>query len=100
MSFTVNRTGDAKIDQVQEDIARAFRDLGAPLDSASIVEGVTLTTASTLVPHRLGRKVRGWIVVRKNASAEVYEGTPVAMTPTKTINLKASATVTVSLLFF
>jgi len=64
-----------------------------------LVEDVILTTSSTAIEHKLGRKPRGYIICKNNATTSVY--TPVASTsPELFENLAASASCTVSIWFF
>jgi hypothetical protein len=57
---------------------------------------VIITTTGLTVPHSLGRTPRGWIVVDKNADANIWR---TAWTST-TISLDSSATVTATILLF
>lgn len=100
-SVTLPRTDDAKTNAViarLESIMQAV--LRAPLDdAAAIVENVVLGTSDVQVPHGLGRPPRGWIVVKANAGETVFSIT-ISSNLAKFINLRASGTVTVSILFF
>ena len=63
-------------------------------------QGVKLSTNDTSVPHGLGRRPKGWFVVRKSGPGDVYEGSD-PRDPNSTINLRVSSgTITVSLIFF
>ena len=42
---------------------------GILLEDLSLVSGIT-----NPIPHRLGRNPRGWLLVAKNANADVWEG--------------------------
>ena len=67
-----------------------------------LIANVALTTSTQLIEHGLQRDFRGWLVVRSNANATVYEGTfsgPASISD-RIIPLKASAAVTVSLWVF
>jgi hypothetical protein len=63
------------------------------------VLNVLLTTATTLVPHQLGKKPIGWIIINKNAQADVWCDTTQTTTADR-IPLRASATVTVDIQFW
>ena len=73
-----------------------------PLFGAQLIEGVALSAAGfTEVKHSLGRNPTGFIVANANASANVYRDSILnELHPEDFIRLKASATVTVSLLVF
>lgn len=60
-----------------------------------IVENVVINTSAS-VEHRLGRTPKGYLVIRKNANAQVWNG---SITDTNIV-LTSSAAVTVTLLIF
>lgn len=71
--------------------------LAIPLLNGHLLAAETITTSSTKINHRLSRPLRGWIVVRKNADARVWEpSTP----DDRYLFLQASATVKVVLWVF
>ena len=75
------------------------------LDSA-IIDGVILedidlvSTGFTSVEHKLGRKPRGYLVIRKSAAQTVYEDVGDYDNRKLFIKLRASGTVTVNLWVF
>lgn len=70
-----------------------------PLLGGILLENITLTTGNNTVNHKLGRNIRGWIVVDKSAASDIYKvGTQPA--PSRNIVLNSSAPVTVSLYVF
>lgn len=69
-----------------------------PLLDGLLVENVTIATTDTNVVHGLGRDFRGWIIVRRDAAADVYEGTQI--NEAQYLTLIASSSVTVSLYVF
>jgi hypothetical protein len=92
-------TTDQILMRLQDAIGESLASLlSVPLLS-QVTVSVSLSTSPTAVAHGLGRPVQGWLVVRKNAAADVYEG-DVSIAPNKTINLVASASVDVTILFF
>ena len=92
------RTQDQDLNRVQDNVSAAFDILsGSTLLGGNIVE-VTLGTGVTEVSHFLPQRFTGWIVVRKNANENVWEGPQI--TPRATVALQASGTVTLSLYIF
>ena len=110
-------SGDNALDRVQGNVAKAID----PVLSVALLDGrlveddvvagalvpITLSTTPKDVAHGLGREYRGWIVVDKNANADVWvdppTGTPlVDPNPDRAlfIRLDASAAVTVKLWVF
>ena len=75
------------------------------LDSA-IIDGVILedidlvSTGFTSVEHKLGRKPRGYLVIRKSAAETVYEDVGDYDNRKLFIKLRASGSVTVNLWVF
>jgi hypothetical protein len=62
-------SGDAATDKALDEIRGAIPDLEA-LDGLRLLENVQLTSGVTArVPHGLGRKPRGWLVVRTDSGA-------------------------------
>jgi hypothetical protein len=61
---------------------------------------VLTTGVDNVVDHGLNRPVTGWIIVDKNASADIYQSTTTNTMPTTSIILNTTSTVTVSILFF
>lgn len=84
---------------MQDNIERAFRQVVTKeILDGRLIQDVVITTASVAVSHGLGRTLVGWVVVDKNANADVWRvGTANADT---LLTLDASATVTVDLWVF
>lgn len=83
-------------DQYQRDARTAIKQLdtvGLRRSTAT----VTLTTSSTNVAHQLGKAPVAWLVVDRNANANVWR---TGAANTDTIPLQASATVTVTIQFW
>jgi hypothetical protein len=88
-----------ELDRVQSNIALYAK----PLSENVMIQGVllkdiALTTSETLVEHKLGTDYQGWIIVDKNANANVYVSSK--NLPKRFLALTATATVTVSIWVF
>ena len=70
------------------------------LNDARISTGIVLGTSDTYVSHGLNRNPTGYIICGSNANAVVYTSSTTNLQPTASIILKASAAVTVNILFF
>jgi hypothetical protein len=96
------RTANDELRQLQDATAVVF----ASLAGRSLIDGVLIKdlafTASVekTVNHFLGREIEGWLVVKKNATADIWDGQATNPTPTRTLRLTASADVTISLWVF
>jgi hypothetical protein len=81
------------------DVDRALDAVRADIPKAALLDGhqldnIVLSTTEFGVAHKLGRTPRGYLVVKRNASATVYGVTAANATY---LYLKASGAVTVSL---
>jgi hypothetical protein len=95
-------TEDPLQQRLQDSIAQSFAQFEKlpQLDSV-IVKNIALSAAvDNAVEHKLGREIIGWQIIRQNANAVVYESPTVNTTPSSFVILRASATCTVTILFF
>lgn len=60
--------------------------------------GIEIVAGDNDIPHKLGRKIQGWVVVDQDATAAFYRKP--SSTPTLTIKLNSSANCTISLYIF
>ncbi len=74
--------------------------LGLPLNSSNLIQGQVLAIGTNQVNHKLGRKLKGWIVTRKTAGASLYDAQNSNQTPSTTLALVSDAIVTVDLIVF
>ena len=77
--------------------------LALPFLDSVFVEGAVINSSESLVAHKLGRKVRGWILASTNTTYRVYD--TIAVTDadlTKFLPLRAigAGATTVSLIIF
>lgn len=94
------RTQDVELSALQDNVVAALRPVeGCPLVTGRLVESVSLTAAASDVAHGLGRRLRGWILVRTNGTAAVYEPS-VSTLPDRFVRLQAAAPVVVTLWVF
>lgn len=84
---------------MQDAVATSLRSVQTPIVDGVLLRDVALTTTSINVPHGLGRRWNGYIVTRRSAAQDVYDGTGTA-DATKEINLRAGGSVTVDLWVF
>jgi hypothetical protein len=74
--------------------------LSSPLGNGLLLQGIVLATGSNTINHGLGRALRGWFVVRSNASATFYDNQDNNRMTNLTLVLVASAPATISLWVF
>ena len=99
------QTTDRIVNQLQDNIAKLLEPTAttvqdSPLLAGKILEKVALTSGSNTIRHTLGRVLKGWFIVRRRASATVYDTQDSNDTPQVTLLLTASANVTVDLYVF
>lgn len=93
-------TPDADLNRLQTSIAQAYDGLvDIPLNAGQLISEVLIGTSPTLVSHKLNREWQGWIVVDRNANAQVWKSTS-QPAPSAAIALQASSAVTVKLFVF
>ena len=95
-------TRDDILNKIQERVEDAFLPVSeAAIVDGSLITGVSLASGTTsIVPHNLRRRLKGWIVVGKNAAQHVYDVQSSNEDPDKFLYLTAGGTVTVDLWVF
>lgn len=75
-----------------------------PVVSNPLVQGRLLTTSlvngTTIVNHKLGRKLQGWFIVGINGIASIYDNQATNQTPQLTLSLTSNAAVSCSIWVF
>ena len=95
-------TDDSTLNRIQERVEDAF----LPVTSSSILDGkiinnVELASGTTsIISHNLGRAIKGYIVISKNAAQHVYDTQSSNSNQDRFLHLTAGGTVTVSLWVF
>jgi len=74
--------------------------LSNPLLDGQLLQGVVLINGTTIVNHKLGRKLIGWFPVGLNTAAVIHDNQASNQTPQLTLSLTCNATVTVNLWVF
>jgi hypothetical protein len=82
------------LNRVQDGNQRALNPvLANPLVNGQLVSGVTLnpTGTPTTVAHGLGRSLKGWLLVRKRGTFDVYDAQDSNPQPAATLILNSTA---------
>lgn len=74
--------------------------LSLPINSGLFLKGISLVSGSNTINHRLGRKLQGWFITRKRASASIYDLQDSNPRPELTLVLNSSGTVSIDLFVF
>lgn len=85
----------------QDNVEQTFLSLtNKAIIDGVLIDNVNLTTSASDIAHGLGKPVTGYIVIKRNANAVVYDNEQTNTKRDRFLNLQASATVTVSLWVF
>ena len=100
-SYLRYRTDNADIEQVQDAIQKKFGEMDdlAILDG-KLLENLSLSTATLDIPHKLGRKYRGYFIADLTADVRVYRDTASTKDPAVILPIKASGTATAKVWVF
>lgn len=71
-----------------------------PLTQGQLLPNQVLINGTTVINHRLGRKLVGWFVVGINSTAAIYDNQATNQTPQLTLSLTSNASVTINLWVF
>ncbi len=74
--------------------------LGRRQNQSNILPDVELISGTTVVNHRLGRKLQGYKIVLQDAAAAIFDNQSTNQTPELTLVLVSDAVVTVSIEVF
>lgn len=91
---------------VLKEMQERVEDALLPIVDSSIIDGKLLTGhvlasgTTSVIAHGLGRKLKGWIVVSKNAAQHVYDVQASNDSPELFLHLTAGGAVTVDLWVF
>lgn len=101
MGLPSYQTSDLTLTLLQSNWATLLNPvLDNPIVNGQILEGVQLAVGSNTINHKLGRKLRGWWIVRQRATGSVYDTQDTNPTPAVTLKLTSDAIVSVDLLVF
>jgi hypothetical protein len=91
-------TGNADVDRAIAEVNKAVTAIGlVPLLDGALVENVALTTTTSKVAHKLGRRPVGYIVVRSSAGVLPFDENDGKGDLAQFLYLRSSAPVTVNL---
>jgi hypothetical protein len=98
MSLPIFKTEDQELSLMQTKWASQIDPLlTQPQASGVRLLSVTLVVGDNVINHRLGRKLQGWQLTRQRAAASIYDKQDNNNTPSLTLILNSTATVTVDL---
>lgn len=74
--------------------------LSNPMLAGRLLRNVALVSGDNTINHKLGRKLQGWLIVRKRAAADIYDKQDNNTMPDLTLVLNASTAVVVDIYCF
>lgn len=99
--FRKINTADMNLNRVQDAVAESLFVIskGLLVDSVLVADVALASGVAQEVAHGLGRPALGWIVVKRNANATVWEPST-SVASDKFVRLQSDANVTINILFF
>jgi hypothetical protein len=97
---------DFNLDRYLRTFKEAVEDGGRVIEEKRLIDGILLegesipATTNTVINHKLGRRIKGWVVTDQDAAATIYRVTVSGEDTAKQITLYASAAVTIDLWVF
>ena len=101
-NFKKIESDDPVLNRVQQKI----QDFLTPFIRSPIIDGVLITNVNLQtgqanpVEHKLDRKIQGWIAVRQRGQAQIWDAQDTNDLPTRTLDLRTDANVSVDLWIF
>lgn len=89
-----------ELNLVQDTIGEAFSQISPLVYTMSLLKDIDLTAGTNFIPHKLERALQGWIVVKRNTGAVIFDEQANNKYPQTSLRLNAAAPVTVTLLVF
>lgn len=90
--------GDRPLNQVQQNVQQALQPIiNSQILNGNQLDGVVLVAGSNTIEHKLGRKLIGYIVCRKDANISIWDTQATNLFESKTLLLEASGPATISL---
>lgn len=101
MGLPSYQTSDLTLTLLQSNWATLLNPvLDNPIVQGDILEGIQLASGANTINHKLGRKLRGWFIVRQRALASIYDTQDTNPTPAVTLRLTSNASVKVDIFVF
>lgn len=95
------QTDNREVNQLQSNIISALQPvIQNPWMAGRLIPNVELTIGDNTINHGLGQKLQGWSIVRKRATADIYDKQDENKTPALTLILYSSVATTIDLYVF
>lgn len=92
---------DVRINMMQDRILSVLNSVAVnPILDSDILTDVVLASGDNTINHKLGRKLNGWFLTRRNAATTVYDKQATNLIPERTLVLNSSAIATVDIFVF
>jgi hypothetical protein len=101
MSLPIYQSGSKDLLILQTNWAAQINPvIDSEINQGIILKNVALINGTTVVNHKLGRKLQGWFPVRQRALANIYDQQDTNSSSQLTLILVSDAAVTVDLFVF
>jgi hypothetical protein len=92
---------DVRVNLLQDRVLDGLNDvLSNTILDSDILKDVILEAGDNNIDHKLGRKILGWFLTKKNAAIDVYDKQGTNAIPEKTLILNSSGGATVDIFVF
>lgn len=102
-SFRRHETKDFDLQQVQDNVGNVLNAIPTdiPIAGGRIISNISVVSGtSKVINHGLGRKLQGWIAIKKSANANIWDSQLTNTLESRTLNLNSDANVTIDLWVF
>ena len=96
-SYVRNITGDADVEQVQNNLENTFRSFqNCPILDGHLLEDVKLVNGDNSIAHKLNRKLKGWFITRhRETASNIVDRQKTNNTTDRTLLLNSSVATTI-----
>lgn len=99
--YNVLNVKDPDLATVQRNLVRVLQPIfNTPILGGNLLTQQPLAVGANSINHGLGRNLNGWMIVRKRASADIWDSQDANQTPQLTLALNSSAAVVVDIYCF
>ena len=97
--FSPINTDDKQLERVITEVGKQFDSMKISISGGNFITAIPISTGPTILYHKLGRAVQGFIVTRLNVAAFIYEPDR-NVDLTQVIKLQASMAAVCDIYFF
>lgn len=90
-----------ELNQFQENVASSIDNIGlSPIIDGFVLKDVRLISGDNNIAHKLDRTLIGWVIIKKNAAATIYDKQDLVLRKELFLRLNSDINVTVDIWVF